>query len=224
MDADPLWLEPTWFIDSDSDEIGDFVARHTVGAMSPRERAVSLFTAVRDGYRYDPYQTSTDPADYRASVVAGTSANWCVPKATLLTASARRAGIPARLGFADVRNHLTSQKLSATMQTDIFYWHGYSELLLDGRWFKVSSAFNIELCHRFGTRVLEFDGTADALLHPFDEAGHRHMEYVRDRGSYNDLPFDAMLETFRRIYPSFAEQARQDVSRGATAAGDEAFA
>ena len=93
-----------------------------------------------------------------------------MPKSILLTASARHVGIPARLGFADVRNHLTSKKLSEQMGTDLFAWHGYSELLVDGRWFKLSTAFNIELCDRFGVKALEFDGTDDALMHPFDRS------------------------------------------------------
>ena len=219
MQIDPAWLAPTYFVDSDAPEVDEFVDRHSDAAGSDRDRAVQLFMAVRDGFRYDPYQTSNEPADYRASAVAQTSSNWCVPKAVLLTAAARRAGIPARLGFADVRNHLTSAKLSERMATDVFYWHGYSELLLDGRWYKVSSAFNIELCDRFGTKVLEFDGTADALMHPFDQAGNRHMEYVHQRGSFDDLPLDQIFATFRVEYPSFMG----DVGRGAAAAGDEAF-
>ena len=116
----------------------------------------------------------------------------------LLTAAARRCGIPARLGFADVRNHLTSEKLSAQMGTDLFAWHGYSELLIGDRWFKLSTAFNIELCDRFGVKTLDFDGTDDALMHPFDMAGNRHMEYVNQRGSFDDLPLDADPRRLRR--------------------------
>lgn len=224
MEIDPAWLAPTWFLDADSEAVGGFVDRHTAGCSSARERAVALFHAVRDGIRYDPYRTSTDPADYRASVIAASASNWCVPKSVLLTAAARRAGIPARLGFADVRNHLTSAKLSERMATDVFYWHGYSELLLDDRWFKVSSAFNVELCERFGTKVLEFDGTADALMHPFDQAGNRHMEYVHSRGSFDDLPLDDILATFRERYPSLAVGERDGDGTGAESAGDDAFA
>jgi transglutaminase-like putative cysteine protease len=201
MDIDPAWLAPTWFVDSDSDDVGAFTERAVDGAADPTERAVRLFHAVRDGFRYDPYGTSHEPEAFRASTVTRSSANWCVPKSVLLTAAARRAGIPARLGFADVRNHLTSAKLSERMGTDLFAWHGYSVLLLGERWFKVSSAFNIELCQRFGTKVLEFDGTADALMHPYDEAGNRHMEYVHDRGVHDDLPLDDLLATFAELYP-----------------------
>ena len=230
MELDPAWLAPTWFIDGDHDDVADF-ARTTVGATAdPVERAVALFHAVRDGIRYDPYNVDYGRESFRASTVVHSRSNWCVPKSVLLAASARHLGIPARLGFADVRNHLTSEKLSATMGTDLFAWHGYAELLLpdpDGaegelRWFKLSTAFNIELCDRFGVKVLEFDGTADALMHPYDQAGNRHMEYVRQRGSYDDLPLDEILVSFAEIYgTTFGEVAR---AGSAEAAGDDAFA
>jgi len=202
IDVNPAWLEPTWFLDSDSPAVAEFAERATAGAREHTEVAVALFYAVRDGFRYDPYVQAEGPEDYRASAVASTAANWCTPKSVLLTAAARHCGIPSRLGFADVRNHLTSERLSEQMGTDLFIWHGYSEFLLDGHWRKASSAFNIELCERFGVKVLEFDGTNDALMHPFDQEGNRHMEYVNQRGSFDDLPLEQIHADFREVYPS----------------------
>jgi transglutaminase-like putative cysteine protease len=230
IEIDDAWLEPTWFIDSEASEVSSFVdthARHADGAL---EQAIALFYAVRDQIRYDPYGISYDPQAFRASAVAVAPANWCVPKSVLLTACARSLGIPARLGYADVRNHLTSKKLSESMGTDLFIWHGYAELLLpdpdgeaaDVRWFKLSTAFNIELCDRFGVTPLEFDGTADALMHPFDRSGNRHMEYTNQRGSFDDLPLDRMLADFAEMYGTrFGEVTAAD---SAEAAGDDAFA
>jgi transglutaminase-like putative cysteine protease len=126
--------------------------RHTVtaGASDPRERAVALYYAVRDGIRYDPYSVQAAPQAYRASSIVQAPAAFCVPKAILLAAAARDIGIPARLGFADVRNHLASEKLRARMGTDLFVFHGYTDLYLDGGWRKATPAFNRELCSRFG--------------------------------------------------------------------------
>jgi len=227
-DASPT-LAPTEFIDCDHPVVQQFThdALEAAGLdvhADSTAKAVALFHAVRDGFRYDPYQLASDHADYKASAIIGTESSWCVPKSVVLTAAARAAGIPARLGFADVRNHLTSEKLSASMGTDLFAWHGYSELLLadpDGgeRWFKLSSAFNIELCDRFGVKVLEFDGTDDALMHPFDQSGNRHMEYVQQRGSFDDLPLDQIFADFAKIYPSkMADDANTDETTT-----DEAF-
>jgi transglutaminase-like putative cysteine protease len=180
--------------------------------------AIRLFHAVRDGFRYDPYNVDHAPEQFRASAVVASSSNWCVPKSVLLTAAARSRGIPARLGFADVKNHLTSEKLNAQMKTDLFAWHGYSEVLLDDGWHKLSTAFNIELCDKFGVKPLEFDGTGDALMHPYDQAGNRHMEYVNQRGSFDDLPLEAILADVAEIYGDGPMGAAS-----AQAAGDEAF-
>lgn len=212
-------LAPSRFVDSDHPDVVAFARRVVAHAPDDATVAVRLFLAVRDGWRYDPYRVSHEPDDYRASRILHVDSAWCVPKSVLLTAACRAAGIPARLGFADVRNHLQSEKLQATMGTDLFVWHGFSELWLDARWVKVSSAFNRELCERFGTRVLEFDGHRDALLHPFDEAGNRHMEYVRDRGSYVDLPLTEILATFAAVYPSAGDLgAVEDDAFGITGA------
>ena len=193
-------LRPTHFIDSDHPDLLAYARAAAGDAATPTERAVRLFYAVRDGLRYDPYSVSLSPDDYRASVIAGRDRAFCVPKAILLTACARALGIPARLGFADVKNHLASDKLRQRMGTDLFVYHGYAELYLEGRWLKVTPAFNLEMCQRFGVAPLEFDGTSDALLHPFDTGGRRHMEYVRDRGSHVEFPFADMLATFAATY------------------------
>lgn len=229
-ETDPT-LAVTWFIDHDAPEVAAFVdaALHDVADdASDTERAVALFHAVRDGIRYDPYGISYDRAAFRASAIAASETNWCVPKSVLLTAAARHRGIPARLGFADVRNHLTSEKLSSRMGTDLFAWHGYAELLLpdperpgERRWFKLSTAFNVELCERFGVKVLRFDGTDDALMHPYDEAGNRHMEYTNQRGSFDDLPLDTILADFAAIYGNAFDDT--DEPRSAEAEGDDAF-
>ena len=141
-----------------------------------RERAVALYLAVRDGFRYDPYRVDLTPAGMRASAVIEKGHGWCVTKAALLAAACRASGIPARVGFADVRNHLSTERLRRALQTDIFYWHGYAEMRLGGRWIKATPAFNLELAERFGLLPLAWDGREDSIYHPFDRAGHRHME------------------------------------------------
>jgi len=226
MEVRESWLAPTWFIDSESDEVARFASQAVGGATDPTEQAVLLFRAVRDGIRYDPYRCEEAPEAYCASSVVRSDANWCVPKSVLLTAAARNRGIPARLGFADVRNHLNSEKLRQQMGSDLFIWHGFSELLLGDRWLKLSTAFNIELCERFGTRVLDFDGTGDALMHPYDASGRRHMEYVRQRGSFDDLPLRRIQADFAAFYPDWTIDEVGTPRRVASAAEakDAAFA
>jgi transglutaminase-like putative cysteine protease len=193
-------LGPTEFIDSDSEVPREFTERVANGAKDEHEVVARLFAAVRDGIRYDPYNVSGDPNDYRASNVLRSPTGYCVQKSVALTAAARAAGIPSRLGFADVKNHLQSKKLRERMGTDLFVWHGYSTFFVGGRWTKASCAFNRELCERFGVAPLDFDGREDALLHPFTADGSKYMEYVHDRGTYSDLPLDTMLASLRETY------------------------
>jgi hypothetical protein len=89
------------------------------------------------------------------------------------------------------------------MGTDLFVFHGYAELLLDGSWVKATPAFNLSLCTRFRVRPLEFDGMSDSLFHPFDEDNRRHMEYVRDRGTYADVPAEEIRRVFAETYPKY---------------------
>lgn len=200
---DAACLAPTALLDSDHPDVVAFARCHAVGA-NDRERAVALYLAVRDGFRYDPYRIDLSPAGMRASTVLATGHGWCVPKAALLAAAARAAGIPARVGYADVRNHLSTERLRRTMGTDVFIWHGYVDLWLDGAWRKATPAFNIELCERFGLLPLEFDGVHDSLYHPYDRAGQRHMEYVRQRGSFDDMPLARIVADFEATYPRWA--------------------
>lgn len=202
----PADLAPTYFLDAEHPAIVAF-ARETVGdATDDAEKARRLFAAVRDRIRYDPFTLPTDPASYRASAVLDVGQAYCVPKSVLLSAAARAVGIPARLGFADVKNHLQSERLAEQMGTDLFVYHGYSTLYVAGAWRKASAAFNTELCERFGVQPLDFDGTSDALLHPFSGDGSRYMEYVHDHGERDDLPLDEILRAYRATYPSLVER------------------
>ncbi|HXE47170.1 MAG TPA: transglutaminase family protein [Ramlibacter sp.] len=204
----PATLAPTALIDSDHPAVVDF-ARRATGATA-RERAISLYYLVRDGFRYDPYRIDLSVPGLRASRVLEVGYGWCVPKAALLAAAARAAGIPARVGYADVRNHLSTARMREVSQTDLYIWHGYTELWLDGAWVKATPAFNLSLCERFGILPLEWDGQSDSLYHPYDREGRRHMEYVNQRGSFDDVPAARIVEDFTAMYPRWVESAATD--------------
>lgn len=210
-------LEPTAYIESDHPRVIAF-ARHAAGeAASGRERAVALYYAVRDGIRYDPWAFSLEPEIFRATTTLAAGSGFCIPKAILLAAAARALGIPARLAFADVRNHLASERLLAVMRTDLFAFHGMAELEIEGRWVKATPAFDLGLCERFGVLPLEFDGRSDSTLHPFDRSGKRHMEYVVDRGSFDDLPLAELTRATREHYPHLFDESGRLVGWAAEA-------
>jgi transglutaminase-like putative cysteine protease len=199
-------MKPGWFIDSDNVSVQQFAEQHRGEIGDARTMAIALYNAVRDQIYYDPYSIRPDPSSFRASAVLGAGKGHCVGKAVLYAAVLRASDIPARIGFADVRNHLTTPQLRQLMGTDMFYHHGYSEVWLDGRWLKATPAFNLSLCEKFGICPLEFDGTEDSIFHPFDSSGRQHMEYVKDHGPHLDLPYDDMMAVYRRHYPAmFAE-------------------
>ena len=195
-------LDPAEFIDSRHPGVCAFSSRHAKGR-SDRERAISLYYAVRDEIRYNPFLDFADDDVYRASSVLEAGEGFCIGKAALLAAAARAAGIPARVGFADVKNHLTTPRLAETMGSDLFIYHGFTELELEGRWVKATPAFNLALCKRFRVKPLEFDGREDSIFHAFDEDERRHMEYLRDRGVYADVPVEEIQRAFREAYPKF---------------------
>lgn len=199
------YLRPTAFLDSDHPAVIDFAEKAVAGAATPREKAIRLYYAVRDGFIYDPYDLRLTPQDFRASYIVERGKGFCVTKAGLLAAAGRAVGLPTRMGFGDVRNHLSTKKLLDLIGTDLFIFHGNTEFLLDGKWIKATPAFNLSLCQKFRVIPLEWDGVHDAIFHPKDEDGRRHMEYVVDRGWRDDLPFDEIVTAFRAAYPKLYE-------------------
>ena len=200
-DAPTRYLAPASFVDSDAESVVAWSRRTCGDEPEDVARAIRLYYAVRDGITYTPYGDFRSPETYRASACLARGSGFCVAKAALLAASARAAGIPARIGFADVRNHLCTPRLRALMGTDVFYYHGYAELFLRQMWVKATPAFDRGLCDRFGVQPLEFTGLADSLLHPYDRSGRRHMEYLRLRPAEADVPVAEIMATFEREYP-----------------------
>ena len=210
-------LAPTAFVESEHPAVRAMAQRVAGDETDPRQRAIRLYYAVRDEIRYDPYTLDLSVDGLKASTVLETGRGWCVNKAALLAAVCRSAGIPARLGYADVRNHLTTERMRQTMQTDVFYFHGYTAIHLEGRWVKATPAFNLSLCEKFKLQPLEFDGTEDSIYHPYDLDGNRHMEYLQLRGEYDDLPLDDLRAAFDLYYPHMSKlndgNFEQDVAR-----------
>jgi transglutaminase-like putative cysteine protease len=198
------YLQPTTFIDSDHPEVTAYADDLAGGAdSSDIEKARRIFHAVRDDIRYTPYGLTFTPETMAASYALAHREGFCVQKAVLLAAAARAVGIPSRLGFADVRNHLATKRLLELLGTDLFIYHGYTELFVDGAWVKATPAFNLTLCEKFGVLPLEFDGVHDSVLQPHDRFGNRHMEYVRDHGTFADLPFSLLETEYSALYPDF---------------------
>jgi len=212
-------LTATYFLDFDHEIIQNFVTDNTSTHHSKEQKAIELYYAIRDLLRYDPYTYRLEKESFIASNVIKSGRNWCVPKAIAYAACCRAINVPTLLGFADVRNHLSTERMRKQMKTDIFHWHGYVSVFLHGKWVKVTPAFNIELCEKFGLKPLEFDGKNDSLYHPFDIQGNQHMEYLLDRGTFEEFPHKLMVMDIQRLYSriesnedaNFDEDVNQEV-------------
>lgn len=212
-------LSATYYIDKDHPDITSFASLACKDQASDIDKALALYYAVRDQIRYNPYSIDPEKSAMKASQILKKGEGYCVAKAVLLTACVRSQGIPARLGFADVKNHLNTKKLREMMGTDIFVWHGYCEIYLGERWVKATPAFNLSLCKNFNVRPLDFDGINDSIFHPLDTKGNRHMEYVADHGSFIDLPWERIIAASIEAYPRYFERLdrNQDFSKEALA-------
>jgi transglutaminase-like putative cysteine protease len=194
------YLTPTGIIDSDHHSIRNY-ARNIIGkSMDPVDKAIKLYLAVRDGIRYDPYTPFYLPEHYRASTVLKRRRGFCVPKVSLLCALGRACGIPSRVGFATVRNHLATTQLIDFIGTDLFVYHGFVEFFLDGKWVKATPAFNLELCQRHNVPPLEFNGREDSLFQAYNRENRKFMEYVEFHGIEADIPVNRIVEAWSRVY------------------------
>lgn len=210
MTPDSAYSRPNRFIDSDHPAVIAWAREHGPEhpEADPREVAVALYYAVRDGFRYNPWNVYLAPEDYSASAVLRRGAEHgahCVDKAILLAACARALAIPSRLHFANVRNHVGTAKLEQQLGSDLLVYHGYCELWLDGRWVAATPAFNRQLCERLGVAPLEFDGREDSVFQEYDATAGRFMEYVADHGAHAEVPFEAMIGAWREHYPRIIE-------------------
>ncbi len=198
------YLLPNAFVDSDHPRVIEY-ARRFRSEDGEVATAVALYYAVRDGFRYNPWEVSLEPEGFRASETVQRSyerGGHCIDKALLLAAGARALGIPSRLHFANVRNHIGTAKLQALLGTDLLVFHGYAELFLEGRWIAATPAFNKELCDHLGVPPLEWDGRSDAIFQAFAPGGARFMEYVHDWGTDAGVPFALMISEWKKHYPS----------------------
>ncbi|MBI4773980.1 MAG: transglutaminase domain-containing protein [Deltaproteobacteria bacterium] len=193
-------MTPTDIIDSDAPQIRTHVEQITSGLTDPVDRAVQLYLAVRDGIRYDPYAPFYLPEHYRASYVLAAGRGFCVSKASLLCAFARAGGIPARIGFATVVNHLATRQLIEYLGSSRFVYHGYVDLFLEGKWVICTPAFNRELCQRHHVPPLDFNGRENSQFQSFNRDNEQFMEYVEYHGVYADVPLDKILPAWEAEY------------------------
>ena len=184
-------LKSTDIIDSEAESIKAKAITLTVGLKTDKEKAIALVYFVRDNIRFDAFAPGHLKEHYKGSEILARGNGYCQHKAILLVALARAVGIPARLGYLDIRDHSIPKKIRELMGgNNLVYHHGYAQLCIANEWLHVSPTFDLETCRRYKFIPVEFDGTNDARDPSYDQNGKPHIECLRDRGSYEDFPWD----------------------------------
>jgi hypothetical protein len=164
------------------------------------ERAQAFYVHVRDGFLYDPYHLDLRHNALKASLIITKNRAWCVEKAIVFAAGLRALGIPSRLGYAIVQNHIGVEKLLEALRTHLIVFHGYVDVFVDGKWTKATPAFDQRICALSGVEPLIWDGLHDSLFQEFSE-GEKFMEYHHDYGVFQDVPVELMNAEMKKHYP-----------------------
>lgn len=198
------YLKPGKYIDSGNPEVIAYAQKHKGDSEDVIRQVVSLYYAIRDDFKYDPFNVDLNESGMTASAVLKRGSGYCVEKANLLAACARALGVPSRIGLADVRNHIGAGNLSRFLRSDVFACHGFTELYLNGKWVKATPAFDKRLCEKLGVAPLEFNGREDSIFQEYDQHAkgeRKFMEYLHDHGTFDDIPRRYIIEVLRKHYP-----------------------
>ncbi|MBM3141850.1 MAG: transglutaminase family protein [Chloroflexi bacterium] len=206
MDQMERYLKSTATIDSDNPSIKEKAQNLIRGKRETTDKAKSLFFWVRDEIKYNPFVPLEVLENYRASKTLERGQGFCVEKAAVLAAFARAVGIPARLHLADIRNYLISDRLLKVMGTNLFSYHGYTELYIKGTWVKATPAFDLKMCQENRIIPVEFDGKNDAIFPSHNMDGKLHIEYAADHGHRVDVPVDEILAAWLKHYGMAAQE------------------
>jgi len=199
------YLQPTEFLDFNRDRVKNKAHVITNALKTDKEKMIALFYWTRDNIKYNMYTYNPRiKANLKASVTLRRRNGFCMSKAVLLSALARAVGIPARIRMVDIINHKISPKIVDLMKTSVFHCHGISEVLINGNWLKLTPVFDKNTALRAGfVPLIEFDGRHDALFETHDEHGNLFVEYVKDYGTFSELPIDQIVQIFAEKYPDY---------------------
>ena len=170
-----------------------------------KEKAIALYFLVRDAFLYDPYHLDLTSEGLKASNVLSKKRSWCVEKSSVLAACLRKFGIPSRLGYAIVTNHIGVEKLTHYLRREEIVFHGFVDVFLNGKWVKCTPAFDQRICRVSGVTPLDWDGESDSLFQEFDQ-GKEFMEYKHFYGTFSDVPIELMNAEMKAHYPHLFEE------------------
>lgn len=205
------YLQTTFYFDYQKENVQLWIEDIKNSEEPLIEKAKKLYLKVRDGFFYNPYKIVLNPNALKLSYLITKKEGYCIEKSIILAGLARALGIPSRLGFANVKNHLGTEKIERILGTNVLVFHGYCELYLENKWVKATPAFNKELCYKFGVEPLEFNGLEDSIFQPYSSEGKLFMEYLKDHGTFEDMPFELFKNEFYAYYGHLINQKIEDM-------------
>ena len=200
------YLNATYYLDCDNPIVIDYVKQRTINCKTQKEKAIALYYWVRDTIAYNSYNIVLEPSVFKASYILTKKSGYCVEKSNLYAPCLRVCGIPTRMAYANVRNHLGTKKLEERLGTDLLVFHSYVEAYLGNKWIKITPIFDEKLCQKLGVGPLPFDGEKDSVFQASDKVGNPFMEYVTYHGYFADFPFEIFIENLKLYYSHLFEK------------------
>lgn len=197
------YLKPTAFLNFLEPTFQDYI-QPFITIQKEQERAIALYTKIRDGFLYDPFHLDLRNDALTASTIITKKRAWCVEKAIVLAAAFRGCSIPSRLGYGIVVNHIGVEKLTTFLKRKEIVFHGYVEAYIQNKWVKCTPAFDPLVCKIAGVPILDWDGETDALFHAY-KGEDKFMEYIHFYGDFDDVPIKIMNDEMKKYYPHLFE-------------------
>ena len=174
-------------------------------SLSKKEQAIMVYNKVRDSFIYDPYHLDLRPNGLKSSNILAKKRAWCVEKSIVMATALRALGIPTKLGYGIVVNHIGVDKLTALLRREEIVFHGYVSVYLNEKWIKATPAFDRGICRIAGVDPLDWDGETDALLQAY-QGDKEFMEYTHFYGEFDDVPVELMNAEMKKYYPHLFEE------------------
>ena len=194
-------LAVTDIFDHSSQIVKSYTKNIIKGISDPSERAVTLYYSIRDGLQYYPYEIHLFDSETKASKIIKRGRGHCIDKAIVYVSCLRLIGIPAKIGFSKVVNHIGTERIERILKTNVLTPHGYVEMYLNNKWVKATPAFNEILCRFLNVNPLDFNAEEDSLFQEFDQEGNKFMQYLEDYGSFDEFPRELIIELLEEHYP-----------------------
>jgi hypothetical protein len=193
----PNYLRATDYCDSEHPLVVRQARTLAAGRATDTARVIAAFEWVRDEIEY-----IMGVWNRRASAILFDRRGSCSTKTNLFVALCRAMGIPAGFHVMRVNGKAYYGKVIGKSLANLcspVSIHVYAAVFLDGRWLKCDVSDDRKLCDSIGhlnpqTRLVEFDGTRDAMLHLLPEHIYSDSERLQD--------IDQMMSKPRRISDS----------------------